>query len=327
VTRHPAEFLPPSIGELGFLAAQFVFGVDDSYAFAGAYAAGMRRDAAMKASDTTVERGAAFVRIGMDVKRLGLAALLLCAFALAGCGDDGTAEESPTDPLLDRKFTSTAVTEKGMPRPLVAGTRIELRFNTSGHFSANTGCNTIEGLFHRDGDALVVADTSITKMGCPRESQVQEDWLVGVLDDRPTLSVTGSDAPQLELTRGDTIIRLSAEKLHDPPLQGTRWVVGTLIDKGTATPATGPTEASVEFSKTGYVLGFAGCNQFFGRAMVSGSTIRLEPKPAHRRPCGSAADRLERAVLAVVEADEVTYRIADGHLTLTAGEHALRLTA
>ncbi len=101
--------------------------------------------------------------------------ILALGVTVTACGRGvGAGAGSGGDWPAGRRFQSTAVTEAGKDRPLVAGTRIDLSFFDDGRLSAQAGCNTIGGSGRIDGDRLVLGDgLSMTEMGCdgPRHSQ------------------------------------------------------------------------------------------------------------------------------------------------------------
>lgn len=130
------------------------------------------------------------------------AALGACGSGGAGPGDGGSGSAWPTG----RTFVSTAVTEGGKDRPLVAGTQVEIRFPREGELSLHAGCNYIGGMGRvRDG-RLTVTDLSSTAMGCGEDRMRQDAWLVALLNERPAWSLSGGE---LVLTGGEAEIRLA----------------------------------------------------------------------------------------------------------------------
>jgi heat shock protein HslJ len=271
------------------------------------------------------------------------AATALSLLALSACAGGGASPGSPGSPgggqpgspgrgepardgLDGRTFLSTSVTEAGKPRPLVAGTRITLRFG-GGQVHAEAGCNLMSGPVRFSGDRLVVGDLAVTEKGCAPELHAQDQWLNKLLRASPTWRLTGS---QLALTDGGTEVRMDDRVVADPdrPLAGTRWEVDTIIDKGAAGSVPAGKKAFLVFETDGGVTGSTGCNSLSTRATVAGKKITFAPVITTKMACDEAANALEQAVLRVLEHSPVTYQIEAGHLTLTAPDGTgLRLTA
>jgi heat shock protein HslJ len=251
--------------------------------------------------------------------RLPLAAPLIVLLLGAACGDPATtarADQRSGGPW-GRDFLSTAVTEKGQDRALVTGTRIRLGFHDDGRLTANAGCNTMGGQAEvRDG-RLVVADLATTEMGCDPDRHAQDEWLAGFLTSRPRLDLAGDD---LTLTGDSAEIRLQDRQVADPdrPLQGTRWVVDTVVDGDAASSVPEGAEAHVTLGEDGTFGGSTGCNQMGGDAAVDdgAGTITWSDVVATKIACEDDRMALERAVLSVLDGT-VTYEIEADRLTLT----------
>ena len=108
-------------------------------------------------------------------------------------------------------------------------------------------------------------------------------------------------------------------------LIGTRWVVDTVYIGQTVTRPPAGASAHLTFDGQGSVNGSVGCNALGGRAAVTDHTIVFSQIITTMMACGGERDRLERAVLAVVESPRVEYVLAGEHLTLTTAGNALRL--
>ncbi|MGH8990329.1 MAG: META domain-containing protein [Acidimicrobiia bacterium] len=250
-------------------------------------------------------------------RKLPLSALLVLVLA-AACGDPTTtarAGQTSTEPW-GRDFLSTAVTEKGQDRPLVAGTRIRLGFTEDGRLVAGAGCNTMGGQAEvRDG-RLVVGDLATTEMGCDPDRHAQDEWLGRFLSSEPAFELEGNE---LTLTGGDTVIRLLDREVADPdrPLRGTRWVVDTIVDGEAASSVPEGAEAHVILNDENGFGGSTGCNQMGGGAVADedAATITFSDVIATKIACDDDRMALERAVLSVLDG-EVTYQVKADRLTL-----------
>jgi AcrR family transcriptional regulator len=118
-------------------------------------------------------------------------------------------------PLVDRRYASVGVQEHGTPRPLVPGTRVELRFGAD-RIVALAGGNVLNLGFRIEPNRLVpVGDIGSTLAGYPEPHTDQDRWLGGFLVAGPAWNV---QEDRLTLTVGDTVIELvEIRSGHDRP--------------------------------------------------------------------------------------------------------------
>jgi heat shock protein HslJ len=263
--------------------------------------------------------------------------LLFGVTGVAGCAGDGAtggsgpgpgAGEQPGAPAGDlpagRTFVSTAVTQAGTAKPLVAGTSIRLRVLDGGRIAVQAGCNTAQGAARLDAGTLVVDDLATTEIGCEEALHQQDEWITGFFRGRPawrldgdTLVLTGKD---LELHMVD-----NAQAQQARPLQGTRWMVDTLVSAGTSSSVPAGTAAFLSFAPDGTVTGSTGCNSFGGTAKVDATSVTFSDLTMTRMACDGAAGDLEATVLNVLD-KPLTYRIEGTRLFLEAPDgNALQL--
>lgn len=254
-----------------------------------------------------------------------LAGLLIVALLAAACGIGGTPPGA--DALAGRAFLSTGITVDGAERPLVPGTRIRLDFRDRTNLGASAGCNQFGATYRIEGGVLVVEGGAMTEMGCDEPRHAQDEWLFGFLGARPAIALTGND---LTLTSGKTVIRLLDREVAEPdlPLVGPLWTVDGFIDGETAMSAPVGATATIQFGADGQFELHAGCNQGGGMAtMGDDGTLRLGSIALTEMACQGPAGELERMVLAVLQADVLTWEIDASSLTLTAGDRAVTFRA
>jgi heat shock protein HslJ len=140
--------------------------------------------------------------------------LLAIALVAAGCGDDDesmppaqTNEDQSAGLLRGQAFASTAVTEDGEPRALVAGTRIRLRFGAGEDLRWYAGCNHFGADVEIAADIVVVGQIAGTEIGCPAELQEQDEWVAGFLGSDPGWHVSDGG---LTLTTDEGVIEFEA---------------------------------------------------------------------------------------------------------------------
>ena len=234
------------------------------------------------------------------------AALMFLGLLAVGCGSlvgSGVRED-----LRGRTYLSTQVSENGQPRPLVAGTRIRLRFSDDGRrISLDAGCNNIAGDASIERDRLVVRNMASTAMGCDPPRHEQDEWLSKVVSGSPEIRASG---PDLVLSSGTTELRLKDREVADPdrPLVGTRWVVETIVDRDIASSVPQGATAYAILGSDGTFVGSTGCNEMGGSATPASKTIRFANVFTTKMACQQDRMRLEQAVLTVLR-DEVGYEI------------------
>ena len=239
----------------------------------------------------------AVVRVTVAV--LGLLFIVACGSRAASGG---------MNDLRGRAFLSTAVTENGQPKPLVAGTRIRLSFGEEGRrIGANAGCNHMGGEARVENGRLVASEMAMTAMGCDGGRNEQDDWLAKFLTGTPTISSSGSE---LVLANNTTEIRFLDRTVADPdrPLIGTRWTVETIVDRDTASSIPQGAVAQLLVNVDGTFTGNTGCNHMGGAAAITNVALRFSGVFTTKMACEPDRMRLEQAVLGVLEGD-VSYEI------------------
>ena len=249
--------------------------------------------------------------------KIVLALALLVAGSACGDGSDAAgASDDSVDPW-GRIFLSTEVTEGGADRPLVGGTRVRLRFGDDGRtLGADAGCNQMSGDARITDSRLETDDLAMTEMGCDPDRHAQDQWLAGILTDRPSLRLEGN---MLTLTGGETVIRLLDREEAEPdlPLRQTRWVVDTVIENDAASSVPAEFDAHVVFTDDHHFTGTTGCNSMGGTATIGpDDTMTISGVATTKKACDPDRMRIEQAVLAVLDG-EIGFDIDADRLTFT----------
>ncbi|MBB5870800.1 heat shock protein HslJ [Allocatelliglobosispora scoriae] len=257
------------------------------------------------------------------MSRAMLAVLLL---VVAGCG--GADAGGSAAPLDGRTFLSTSVKENGQPKDLVPGTRLSLTFD-QGKVSAIAGCNHLFGDVTIDGGKLTVGQMGGTDMGCDKPRHDQDAWVTEFLTGGPAFRLDG-DTLVLTGSKGEITLTDRRVVTPDKALIGTRWQVESLIEGDTVSSVPTGEQAYVVLTDDGKATGSTGCNQFGASAVEADGRITFSQVRSTKMACPGGGDVLERAVLAVLGAGPLTWRIDADKLTLTAATGAgldLRATA
>ncbi len=250
-----------------------------------------------------------------------LTAPLVLVVLLAACSGD--AAPGGDTGLDGRAFLSTSVTDRGADRPLVDGTQIRISFD-DGQVGASAGCNTLGGTYRIENGVLVFEGGGMTEMGCDDARHAQDDWLAEFLGSRPTITQSGSE---LQLASEGTVITLQDSRVAEPdlPLTGTTWTVDSLISGDAVSSVPDGAEATFTFTDDGRVEVNTGCNQGSGRFEVTNGSLRFVDVAVTEMACEGPGGQLEAAVLPLLGADEVSWAIDAGTLTLMAGNRGLAL--
>jgi len=264
------------------------------------------------------------MRTTLPAVMLALATAVLVSTAVTACGQATTGDAGPAGragqgdeagaELRDRTFVSTAVTEAGRPRPLAPGTRVSLRFTGDGRLLADAGCNTMSGIASIGGGRLEVADLATTELGCDPPRHEQDAWLAALLGARPSWRLDGDT---LVLASGGTELRLSDREVAEPDaaLEGTTWLVDTIVDAQAAASAPAGSSASVVF-EAGSAAVATGCNTGSASYQVAGATITFGQLALTRKACPPDLAPLEDAVRGVLDG-AVQFEIDADRLTVT----------
>ncbi|HEU4543948.1 MAG TPA: META domain-containing protein [Jiangellaceae bacterium] len=235
---------------------------------------------------------------------------------LAGsCGDQNGTTSNGGD-LAGRTFLSESVTEDGQARELVAGTRISLDFTTDGQISANAGCNHLFGDVTIQPDRLEVGPMGGTEMGCDQLRHEQDEWLMAFLEDSPAWTLDGD---RLTLTAGGTEIVLLDREVADPdrPLEGTRWLVDTIISGEAASSMWAGTEGSAWlFIEGDRFTASSGCRDFEGSVDIGSDSLRFGETAQTDPICPEELREVDEAMQTIF-ASEVEFSIEAARLTLT----------
>jgi heat shock protein HslJ len=164
----------------------------------------------------------------------------------------------------------------------------------------------------------------MTEMACDEPRSKQDDWVSAFLGSRPTVALTGND---LTLTAGDVVIRLLDREIADPdlPLVGPTWTVNSIVAGDAVSSIPDGVIATLTFGQDGQVAVATGCNRGSGMYALEGSRMHIVELVTTKMACDGARGQMEAAVRTVLGAENLTYAIEAGSLTLQAGAQGLVL--
>jgi heat shock protein HslJ len=265
-----------------------------------------------------------------SISRLGLLAVSVVVLAAcstgagaaspsasAGAGSGGT--PATTEALSGRTFLSTGI--EGAD--LAEGSQVRLTFEAT-RIGASAGCNQMSGEYEVADGALKVGMLAMTEMACEEPLMSQDTWLSGFLEGA---SATLDDTT-LTLTKDGTSLTLQDESVLNPdkPLEGTRWVVTSVIANDAVSSVPESAQASLVFDATSVAVE-TGCNSGSGGYEANDGLITFGPIATTLKMCvDESIGALEQSVLGVLQG-EVVSEIDGNTLTLTKDGTGLVLTA
>jgi heat shock protein HslJ len=232
---------------------------------------------------------------------------------------------TPGDGLSGRAFLSVAITDGGVDRPLVPGTRIRLDFTDAG-LSASAGCNTMGARSHVDGGRLIVDQMSTTDTGCLAALGGQDAWLATFLTSGPAVALAGND---LTLTAGSIVVHLQDRRVVQPdrPLAGTTWTLDSIISGDVVSSVPGDARATILLNADGTLTVFPGCNQGGATWSQGADGLQVTDLVLTKKACSGSGGQLEAAVVSVLRAATIHLTIDADSLTLQAGTSGLGFRA
>ena len=249
------------------------------------------------------------------LRRPASVAAMACAVTLllaSACGGVTSTDGAAVFP--GSGYVSTAVTEDGRPRPLVAGSVLTLRFNAEG-IGASAGCNALFATGGIRSGVLVVDALGSTEMACEPDLMDQESWWSQFLLGRPVVEVVDRG---LTLTRGTTSVAMVADAaVPDVPLEATAWQLDTIVTGDAASSVPAGAASRLVVGSGQIEVSIEGCRQTSEAATVGPASITVAPGAFAAAGCDGPAAIVDRAVVAVFGAGEVRYLIEGDRLTVT----------
>jgi heat shock protein HslJ len=241
-------------------------------------------------------------------------ALLLLATSLliAACADSpGRASPAPG-------ITGAWQLVGDVPRAaaLPAGARATLDVG-NGQVGGTSFCNHYGGTYQLDGDSLVVDGLGGTDMGCEPGIMAAETAYLRALAAVRTASVEDGE---LVLTGPGGELRFApVAPTPERELTGTRWVLDTVVEGGTASSTVGE-PAVLELRPDATFTASTGCRSLDGSWRSSGDAVLFDDYAYDTFGCAAPVDRQDQHVLAVlaggplavVDGDRLTLTGADG---------------
>ena len=180
-------------------------------------------------------------------------------------------EDDPTD-SIEGVWGMRSGTFEGEEIAIPAQARGTIEFDGR-RVSGTSFCNGFGGTYRLDGDQLVLEDLASTLVGCMDDVAAAETAFHGVLNGAG-LSVT-VDPMELVLTSDAGELRFTpVPPVPEAELVGTRWVLETVAQGGTASSTVGE-PAVLELREDGSATFSTGCQTMTGTWSTHGDAVLL----------------------------------------------------
>ena len=235
------------------------------------------------------------------------AALLLAAVLLAGCAAGiGAADD------VDGEWELAEGTADGAPLPLPPGRAATLRL-ADGEAGGTSFCNHYTAAYSLDGDAVGFEGLGGTEMGCEPDVMAAEGAYLRALAAVDTVVLEDGG---LALRGGGVELRFTpVAPVPDSPLEGTRWVLETVVEGGTASSTLGK-PAVLDLLQDGTFSASTGCRSIAGSWRRHDGSVIFGDYAYDTVGCPAPVDRQDQHVLELLGAGP-TAEITGDRLTLT----------
>jgi len=240
------------------------------------------------------------------------ALLLAVALALAACGDRGGGAGSP-DVAGEWEFAGGTAAGADLPRPGGARATLDL---TGEEARGTAFCNQYFSAYRLEGSTIALEEIASTQMACEPDVMTAESAFLAALGDVDGVAVDGAD---LLLTGDGVELRFSpVAPVPDSPLEGTRWVLETLIDDLSASSTVGD-PAVLTLDGDRHATAGTGCSTVTGTWLVEDGSLVIDDLLADGATCPPDVERQDAAVQSVLQSGP-TLEIEEDRLTLTAAD-------
>jgi heat shock protein HslJ len=204
----------------------------------------------------------------------------------------------------------------GEPR-VPAGNAPTIEFDADGRtVSGSTGCNVYSGDATIGRGTISVTQVAVTDRACtPQEIMEQETLFLEILN-RADQFTLGDRMLEL-IGVGGSVSLIESVPVTDATLDGTAWVLDSLIDGEVAMSILTTTTPSLTLDTgEGSIQGTTGCNTFGGTVMIDSSGFTVTDMNWTEIGCEPDIMRQETLILDVLQNAE-RYQIEGDRLTIS----------
>lgn len=193
--------------------------------------------------------------------------MLLALLVLAGCG---AGPAGAPDVVGEWQLAEGTADGAPLPRPHGAQATLELR---DGDLRGRSFCNSVVSGYRLDGDSIEFDGLGGTDMGCDPDVMAAEQSFLDALGRVTTAARDGDDL----VLSGDGVRLRLVPVIPEPdrPLEGTRWVLDTLVDGATASSTVGD-PAGLVLDTDGTAEASTGCQLLTARWLLEDGALVLD---------------------------------------------------
>jgi heat shock protein HslJ len=233
--------------------------------------------------------------------------LLAAVLVLAACG--GGAGGVP-DVAGEWEFAGGTADGADLPRPGGAAATLEV---DGDELRGVAFCNHWFSSYRLSGSSFAVSGLGSTEMGCEPDVMAAESAFLAALG---AVDTVAADADGLLLTGDDVELRFTrVAPVPDSPLEGTGWVLESVVDGQTASSTLGE-PAVLRLDDDGTAEATTGCRTITGRWLLENGALVIDDLLADGGECPPEVAQQDAVVTAVLEAGPTT-GITEDRLTLT----------
>lgn len=238
-----------------------------------------------------------------------LVLLLLAAWALAACGSDADAGAAD----VTGRWQLTGGTVDGAAIPLPAGGRATLDLG-GGEARGTAFCNHWFATVRSEGSAFSLDGIGRTEMGCAPDVMAAETAYLAAL---AAVGTAARDGGALVLTGDGVDLRFEpVPAVPDSPLEGTRWVLESVLEGGTASSTVGDPAVLLLGADRRAEAG-TGCRTLTASWLLEDGALVLDDLLPDGAGCPPGVERQDAHVTAVIGAGPAL-ELHEDRLTLTA---------
>lgn len=206
---------------------------------------------------------------------------------------------------------------------LVEGSTASIVFDGGG-VGLGTGCNSLSGKATWSGNTLKVGDYAITEIGCEEDLMVQEDILVDLLTNEPTVTRAGEDLTVSGVLSDGAEVTVTFVERQNTPLENTAWELQGLGDETRQTFTALPegVTSTLAFTDTEVLVEY-GCNSGGGTVTIGEDTLTFGDLLTTAMMREHEAMKVENHVTKVLQG-KATYTSEGQSLTITKGSNSLQ---
>jgi heat shock protein HslJ len=235
------------------------------------------------------------------------ALLLVAVLALTACGGG-----SGPAAALAGEWEFTGGTAAGADLPSPQGARATLEVDEQ-QVRGIAFCNHYFSSYRLDGSSFAVDGLGSTEMACEPDVMTAESAFLAALG---AVDAVGASEGALLLTGDGIELRFTpVAQVPDSPLEGTRWVLESVIEGQTASSTVGdPAVLLLDADRTAEAT--TGCRTITGTWLVEAGALVVDALLGDGAPCPPDVERQDAHVTAVLESGPAV-GIREDQLTLT----------